>query len=185
MKKIENYEEIQASSGEYLKPTIGGYVCKIIDVEDVPFNPNKEKCEYLKIDYDISNGDFEGFYKNQFDKFGNRWGASFIRSYKEKAAGMFKHFMECVEKSNKGFAWDWNEKGLIGKEIGLVLGEEEYKNNAGEVKKRLYVYQIKTVDEIKKGDFKLPALKKLKETSSAPSFAGNFAPPPTDADVPF
>lgn len=188
MERFENFEAVQATSGEYMKPSIGGYICKIVDVEDVKLDPNTGKGKYLKIDYDIASGDFEDFYKEQFEKWGannGRWGASFMRSYKESAIGMFKHFIECIEKSNKGFAWDWNEKGLVGKEIGLVLGEEEYKNNAGEVKKRLYVYQVKTVDEIKKGDFKLPALKKLKETSSAPSFAGNFAPPPTDADVLF
>ena len=38
MKRIENYETVQASSGEFARPTAGGYICKIVDVEDVPLN---------------------------------------------------------------------------------------------------------------------------------------------------
>ena len=160
MKRIENYETVQASSGEFARPTAGGYICKIIDVEDVPMN-EQGKGDYLRIEYDIASGDFAGYYKEQFDKFGGKWFASFIRSYKDKALGMFKHFTNCVEQSNAGYEWDWNEKGLIGKAVGLVLGEEEYRNSAGEIKIKLVVSQIKTVEEIKNGDFKIPAIKKL------------------------
>ena len=160
MRKIENYENVQASSGEYARPTAGGYICKIIDVEDVPIGADG-KGDYLKIEYDIASGDFKDYYKEQFDRWGGNWNASFIRSYKEKAQGMFKHFTNCMEASNIGYEWDWNEKGLIGKIVGLVLGEEEYKNNAGEIRTKLVVNQIKTVDEIKNGDFKVPVLKKL------------------------
>lgn len=160
MKRIENYENVQASSGELARPTAGGYICKIIDVEDVPMN-EQGKGDYLRIEYDIADGEFKGYYKEQNDHWGGNWNASFIRSYKEKALGMLKHFTNCIEQSNAGYEWDWNEKGLIGKFVGLVLGEEEYKNNAGEIKTKLVVSKIKTVEEIKNGDFKIPAPKKL------------------------
>ena len=155
MKRIENYETVQASSGEFARPTAGGYICKIIDVEDVPLDQNTNKGDYLRIEYDIADGEFKGYYKVQFDKWGGNWNASFIRSYKEKALGMLKHFTNCIEESNKGYEWDWNEKGLIGKVVGLVLGEEEYKNSNNEIKTKLVVSQIKTVEEIKNGDFKV------------------------------
>jgi hypothetical protein len=172
MKQIENYESVQASSGEFARPTAGGYICKIIDVEDVPLDPNTNKGDYLKIEYDIADGEFKGYYKEQFDKFGGNWFASFIRSYKDKALGMFKHFTNCVVESNAGYEWDWNEKGLIGKVVGLVLGEEEYLNNNNEVKTKLVVSQIKTVEEIKSGDFKVPAPKKVSVDISAPELNG-------------
>lgn len=179
MKRIENYDNVQASSGEFARPTAGGYVCKIIDVEDVPMN-EQGKGDYLIIKYDISFGDFKDYYKEQFDKWGGNWNASFIRSYKEKALGMFKHFTNCIEKSNAGYVWDWNEKGLIGKFVGLVFGEEEYKNSSGDIKTKLVVNQIKTVEEIQKGDFKIPTLKKLQfEEYATP------VPPLTDDDLPF
>lgn len=179
MKKIENYETVQASSGEFARPTAGGYICKIVDVEDVPMN-EQGKGDYLIIKYDISFGDFKDYYKEQFDKWGGNWNATFIRSYKEKALGMLKHFTNCIEQSNAGYVWDWNEKGLIGKFVGLVLGEEEYKNASGDIKTKLVVNQIKTVEEIQKGEFKVPALKKLQfEEYATP------VPTPTDDDLPF
>lgn len=160
MKPIQNYETIQASSGEFARPTTGGYICKIIDVEDVPMN-EQGKGNYLRIEYDIADGEFKGYYKEQFGRWGGNWNASFIRSYKEKALGMFKHFTNCVEQSNAGYEWDFNEKGLIGKVVGLVLGEEEYKNNTGEIKTKLVVKNIATVEDIKNGNFKVTAPKKL------------------------
>lgn len=166
MKRIENYENVQASSGEFARPTAGGYICKIIDVEDVPLNKNTGKGDYLHIEYDIADGDFEGYYKEQNDRWGGNWNASFIRSYKEKAQGMFKHFINCVEQSNNGFVWDWNEKSLVGKFVGLVLGEEEYENKKGEIKTKLVVKGVKTPFEIKEGNFKIPPIKKLERTQA-------------------
>ena len=76
--------------------------------------------------------------------------------------------------------------------IGLVLGEEEYINNNGEVKKRLYVKDVKTVEQIRNGDFKIPELKTIKNTPSAtgsvqntPVSAGGFITTPSDEDLPF
>lgn len=183
MKRIENYETVQASSGEFARPTAGGYICKIMDVEDVPMN-EQGKGDYLRIEYDIADGEFKGYYKEQFDKFGGNWFASFIRSYKEKAQGMFKHFTNCVEKSNAGYEWDWNEKGLIGKVVGLVLGEEEYKNSNNEIKTKLVVSQIKTVEEIKNGDFKVPTPKKLAVETNTDGFSP-VPPIENDDTLPF
>ena len=184
MKRIENYETVQASSGEFARPTAGGYICKIMDVEDVPLNSKEpNKGDYIRIEYDIADGEFKGYYKEQFDRWGGNWFASFIRSYKETAVGMFKHFTNCVEKSNAGYEWDFNEKGLIGKVVGLVLGEEEYENKSGEIKTKLIVSQVKTVEEIKNGDFKVPAPKKLSVTTPS----NDFVPleDVTDYDLPF
>ena len=185
MKPINNYENVQASSGDFARPTTGGYICKIMDVEDVPMN-EQGKGDYLRIEYDIADGDFKGYYKEQFDRWGGNWNASFIRSYKEKALGMLKHFTNCVEQSNAGYEWDWNEKGLVGKFVGLVLGEEEYKNSAGEIKTKLVVNQVKTVEDIKNGNFKIPAPKKLAVETQTNDFAG-FTPVANDSmdDLPF
>lgn len=169
MKAINNYESVQASSGEYAKPKAGGYVAKILDVNDIPLDATTGKGDYLKIDYDICEGELAGYYNELNKKFGGDWFANFIRSYKEKALGMFKHFMNCVEESNAGFSWDWNEKELIGKKVGVVLQEEEYRKNDGSVGVRLKVQGIKTVKQILDGDFKVPETKKLNRPAGAPA----------------
>ena len=98
---------------------------------------------------------------------------------------LMKHFTNCIEQSNAGYAWDWNEKGLIGKFVGLVLGEEEYKNSSGEIKTKLVVSQVKTVEDIKNGNFKIPAPKKLAVENSSNDFAGFTPVEDLSDDLPF
>lgn len=183
MKKIENWENVKASDGGFERPCAGGYICRIINVEDVPIDTNTNKGNYLKIEYDIAEGDFKDYYMEQNRHWGGDWIASFIRSYKEKAQGMFKHFTNCVEESNSGYSWDWNEKELIGKYIGLILGEEDYENRNGEIKTKLTVKDVKTVEDIKNGNFKIPQPKKIeKSQSTSPS---DFKPVDFDDKLPF
>ena len=184
MRAIQNFESVQPSTGEFAKPGPGGYILEIVSVEDVPFNPQTGKGDYLKICYDIADGDFRGFYREQAEHFNGAWYANFIRSYKEKALGMFKHFTNCVENSNAGYTWAWDEKSLVGKFIGLVLGEEEYEKSDGSVGVRLYVKEVKTVQEIKDGNFKIPELKVLKNRPSAPVNNG-FTEVDSSDDLPF
>jgi hypothetical protein len=188
MKPINDFENIQASTGESNRLKPGGYICKITEVKDVPINI-QGKGDYLKIEYDIADGEFKWYFKEQFEKWKN-WNGNFIRSYKEKALGMFKHFINCVEESNVGYRWDWNETELIGRLVGLVIGEEEYIKKSGEIGTRTYVKEIKTVEQIRNGDFKIPELKKLHEPNFEPNFDGasyitNFVPLGDDDELPF
>lgn len=187
MKAINNFESVQATTGEFSRPTAGGYVIKILDVFDVPLDAN-DKGNYLRIDYDIADGEFANYYTEQNKRWGGDWYTNFIRSYKEKALGMFKHFINCVEESNKGFSWDWNEKALIGKRVGVVLREEEYIKNDGSVGSSLKVYSVKTVKQIEDGDFDVPAKKPAENVQSAqPTAATNrpFVVIESDEDLPF
>jgi hypothetical protein len=167
MKAINNFENVQATTGEFNRPSANGYIIEIIGVKDVPLDEATQKGDYLKIDYDIAAGEFKGYYTEQNEKFGGEWFASFIRSYKEKALGMFKHFTNCVEDSNAGYTWNWDEKSLVGKLVGVVMQEEEYIKKDGSIGTRLKVKDIKTVEQIRKGDFKIPPVKKVEQTASA------------------
>lgn len=155
---------------EFEKLGPGGYVCGIVKVEDV------EEKEYLKVYYDIVLGKHKDYYKN-LEKSKSFWGGTFIRSYKQTAEAFFKGFLTAIEKSNKGFEanrFDGDIKKLQYRYIGLVLGEEEYVNNDGELKTRLYVANVRSIDSIKNNDFKVPELKKLKPLSvNANAFSSN------------
>lgn len=185
MKPIKDWENVVPSNNRApLQP--GGYVIKIQGAVD---DPHKE---YLKIVYDIAEGDEAGRFSGEWGlNPDNEYAHRFYRSYTEKAKGMFKQFTQAVEKSNPQYTWDWKEERLVGKRLGVVLAEEEYENNRGEVKTRLYVAGVYTADEIRKGDFKVPALKKLKNQSefskavSGSSSAPEGFEPLTDDDIPF
>ena len=158
--------------------TPGGYVCKITVAKDVP-----EK-EYLKLEYDIAEGEFKGHW-NELYKAKSLWGGTFFRSYKEKALSMFKGFLTAVKESNHGFVFENDEKRLEGKLIGLVLAEEEYRKKDGSDGTRLYVANVRSVDKIRKGDFVVPP-KKLLENSGNTSNNGFYPMNDVeDDDVPF
>jgi hypothetical protein len=180
MKPINDFENVKAAEGGDSKPQAGGYVCVITSVTDVPDR------EYLLVEFDIAEGPHAGYCSERAGRFGN-WpsmGRTY-RSYKGSAVGMFKAFVKSVEESpeNKGYAWDWNEKKLAGKSFGAVLGEEEFLGQDGSVRTGLKLVACKTTDQIRSGDFRVPAVKKLKE-SERPAASGAFTDVTTD-DIPF
>lgn len=151
---LENVKERE----EFKRLTAGGYICQITKVVDA------HDKEYLKIEYDIAEGDFKGHYKELFEA-KSFWGGSFIRSYKESALPLFKSFTTAVENSNYGFKFNYDESKLVGKLIGLVLAEEDYKKKDGTVGTKLYVASCRTIKQIREGDFKIPEPKKLAVTA--------------------
>lgn len=175
MKRIENWENIKENSGfEKLSP--GGYIVKILNVQDVP-----EK-EYLKISFDIDDGEKKGFFTKAYKedtREDKKWpnAGSFIRSYKSTAASMFKGFTNAVENSNKGYTFDFNEESLKGKKVGIVVAEEQYQNQKGQVRVRTYVSAVRSVDTIKNGDFTVPELKKLDVTKTTNQPVNDFVNP--------
>lgn len=176
--KMINWNDV-SDVGEKLAP--GGYVCGITAVEDIP-----EK-EYLKLEYDVAEGPQKNYYRTLYQNKGF-WGGNFVKSYKEKALPFFKAFKTAVENSNPGYTFNNDEKTLVRKLVGLVLGEEEYVGNDGAVKTRLYVAEIHSADRIRKGNFKVPPLKALTgqpQKSSTPGSASNYEEAISDGDCPF
>ena len=99
----------------------GGYVIRITKAEDVPGK------EYLLVEYDVAEGEYAGHYKDLFDRLGF-WGGSFVRSYKPKARGFFKAFLDVLEASNNvtlATPTGVDEQRLVGLLCGVVRGEEE------------------------------------------------------------
>ena len=176
MKPISNWNEI-AAEGDGMRTRLeaGGYVARITKVVDVP-----EK-EYLKVVYDIAEGPEAGRFATDWGKNpDNDYAHSFARSYKEKARGMFKGFINVVEASNEGYKWDWKEAKLVGKLIGVVLGYEEYMSNRGEIATKLSVRSVVEPAKIRAGEFIVPDVKRYKlkaENASEGQYGPHNAPP--------
>lgn len=182
MKPIKGYKDIEASTDfERLAP--GGYVLKITSVTD------DQAKEYLGIVYDIAEGPEAGRYKAEPPE--NDYRHRMIRSYKEKALPMLKAFTLAVDETNGTKFTEMVEKGLneqmlVGKLVGVVLGYEEYEANDGSTKERLRVASVMSADRIRKGDYKVPELKRLKASATAPAASPvpGFSPVAED-DLPF
>lgn len=154
----------------------GAYVCEIKSVTDVPGR------EYLLVEYDVAEGDFAGYFGERAERWGS-WpsGGKMYWSYKNSALGMFKARIQAVEKSNAGYAFDDDERTLTGKRVGLVLCEEEYRNNSGEISTRIKADRAVPVADVPKTT--APAIKKLKEESEPQ--AGKFEEVDDMGDLPF
>lgn len=162
MKKINDWENIKETS-DFKRLEPGAYICAIKAVEDV-----SDK-EYLKIYFDIVKGDNKGYFQKLYDsdtRKDKKWpiAGTLIRSYKEAALSMFKGFCTAVEKSNKNYKWNFDEKTLVKKYIGLIIADEEYLNTKGQKRVRNYVASVRSLEAIEKGDFTIPALKEIDES---------------------
>jgi len=173
MRAVNLNDVVEAGTGSRL--AAGGYVVRITSVEDVIDK------EYLIVEYDIAEGNNKGYFKSLFESKGF-WGGSCIRSYKETALPMFKRFCSAVTKSNAGYLFDGNtnadEKTLVGKIMGVVLQEEEYKKNNGDIGTRLVVNYECDADKIRKGEFKVPEKKLLNNVPQTISASSDFVSVP-------
>ena len=182
MKKINNWENIKEGT-DFKRLDPNAYICAIKAVEDVP-----EK-EYLRIYFDIVKGDNKGYFQKLYDddtRKDKKWpiAGTLIRSYKESALSMFKGFCTAVEKSNKNYKWNFDEKTLVKKYIGLIIADEEYLNQKGQKRIRNYVASVRSIDAIENGDFTIPALKELDESKlvEAKKKEDDFVDPFADAN---
>ena len=105
---------------------------------------------------------------------------------------MFKGFTNAIEKSNKGYQWNFDEKTLVNKVVGLIIADEQYQNQKGQVRVRNYVAAVRSVETIEKGEYEIPALKELTTTKATtapandpiPDFGDVFNTTPTDTPTP-
>lgn len=162
MKNIDLTNVEAQQSGKFERPQAGGYIIQLGAVVDEPVK------EYLRISYDIAEGKFKGYYTDMYQRTGYDL-PKFIRSYKEKALGFFKAFIDAVEASNPQYKWNNDERTLSKLYVGCVLREEEYINRSGELKTILKPDVFLPVSDIKSGRFEVKPCKKLSEGTGGAS----------------
>ena len=157
-----DYQRAEASTGsDFVKLPAGGYVCRIISATD---HPTEEK-PYLEVVYDIADGEFAGYYSDEWGK-ENTWAHSTRWYYTPNALGIFKGNLRAVDESN-GTSFETSaqtgidERRLAGCLVGMIIGEEEYRGNDGSIKTRMKVRGTRSAQLIRDGRFKQPELKKL------------------------
>lgn len=173
IKKFNDYDNIQIFDSNYFRAVVpGGYVCKVVSARVEDFS----SCSILKVAFDIVEGEFAQYYTQRFNyaKSQNpnaKWGGIFDvfipkddgsekDGYTKQA---FKRFTTSIERSNQGYVWNWNENTLKGKLFGGVFGREQFKASDGSLKFTTKCRFANSVDTIRKGEFKIPQDKLVKD----------------------
>ena len=168
MNKPQGYDEAQ-SFGEFETLPAGGYKCLIKKVVCEKTQAGKE---YLKIGFDIAEGDYKDFYQKKFandnrdnPKWSGIW-TVFVEGYKPNTTNpRFKGLITSVETSNEGFKFDFDEQKLVNKKVGLVFREEEFEGQDGQVHTAIKPFYAISYDKAEEA--KIPNPKKLPEKGEA------------------
>jgi hypothetical protein len=146
IQRVDNWDAVEAFTGDFETVTPGGHVCKILRV----VAEDKDYGQLLRIGFDIIEGQHADFYKRKFDNNTNaekKWPGMYYQTIKKEDLKFFKGFITSVEKSNEGWKWNWNEQELVGKKFLGVFGEEEYEANDGTIKTVVKCRNIRSVDQ--------------------------------------
>ena len=162
IKKPAGYDTAAAYDGsrETLPP--GGYICKILGagVEKVSVRGKMADKFVLRVDIDDGTP-LSGFFmrqhrRNQQMMQGGtaRWRGTY-ETFIETSDGMtnpfFKGLIKCIEASNPGYTWNWDERSLENRKVGLIFGEERYIGNDGKVHTTCRARAARTVEAIRAG----------------------------------
>lgn len=167
MKQYSDFKAEKVGGGRAILPA-GGYVCSILSAKEEVFDWGSR----LALAIDIAEGDYAGFFKKDFDnndREDKKWrGIYRISIPKDDGSEMdawtkriFGNFIYSVQESNPGYSWDWNEKNLKGKKLGILYRNKEWEMN-GKTGWTTEAAGACTVDDIREGTFRLPKDKPLK-----------------------
>ena len=189
IQKPAGYDTATAYTGEFETLALGGHVCII---KGARVENDRNGNPWLVLAFDIAQGDPQaGFYSRRHadlkkDNASAKWptGGTYRQGLGEKSAAYLKGMVTCIQDSNPGYVWDWDEAKLVGKKFGGVFGEEEYKNQSGEIKTAIKCRFIRSVETIKKG-VDVPEVRKYKEPNgSTGSYSNGYTAPNTGKHIP-
>lgn len=173
IRRPNNWNEVKEFNDRQQLP-LGAYVCKVKKVAV----QNSQYGDQLCILFDIVEGEFSGFFNEEFknNTFENKKWKGVLRQFIPKDDGSekdewtkssFKGMITAFEKSNPGYAWNWDENSLIGRMVGILFRNEEWENDKGKTGWTVRPFKALSVDSVRSEDFKLPKDKPLKKNESA------------------
>ena len=154
----------------------GGYVCQIMSARV----ESNDWGDTLVIAHDVCEGDYKDIFKRDYENNPNedkKWRGTFrLKLPKDDGTEhdgwkkrSLSNFLWAIEQSNPGFAFDWDEKKLKGKKIGLLYRNKEwaYNDRTGWTTEAA---GTDSIDNIRDGKFRALKDKPLANKPSAPVF---------------
>ena len=188
MRRIDGMK-IERSVGSEPLPA-GGYVAKILNAEVKEYDWG----EVLVISFDIAEGEHKDFFAKQYksntseDK---KWKGNFRltvpqenNQYFDSQKRAFGNCLACIEESNSGYHWDWDEAKLKGKMVGVLFREREWEWD-GKSGVTTECCTFSTVDDIRNGNFRMPKAKLLKNKPATTTNTADFTEIDGSDDLPF
>lgn len=196
IRRPTNWNDVKEFSDRQKLP-LGAYVCKVKKavVQETEWG------EQLCILFDIAEGEYSGFFNNEFSANNNpdkKW-KGVLKQWLPKDNGTekdewtkssLKGMITAFEKSNAGYRWDWNEASLAGRLIGILFRNEEWEYE-GKSGWAVRPFRAISLDSVREKTFTLPKDKPLKKESATSGYVNAPATDPygftdiTSDDIPF
>ena len=160
MKKLrrpENWDSIQPKEmGEFTKLPAGAYHCHITSVVE---KKSKAGNEMLELEFDIASGEYAGHFAE------SQYKPIYRQVTEESSLEYFRGMILAIEESNPGYKWDWNPNSLIGKQVAVVFGEEEYMKD-GAIAVSVKPRWLRSLQVLREGNIQTPKIVKYKGNGS-------------------
>ena len=191
MKQYQGFESKKSASARELLPA-GNHIAKILKAEEQSTTEGKL---YIVLSFDIMEGEYKDFFRRDYNSqdpaFGMpKWRGTF-RLWEPTDDGSekdgwtkrtFNNLIACIEESNPGYHWDWNEQNLKGKMIGVMYRDKEWAFD-GKTGWTTECGALCSVEDVRSGRAKPLKSKPLPQSAGAPS-AGGFTQVEDD-ELPF
>lgn len=188
------YKGFQAkkSSGFVDLPPKGAYVAEI---KNVVLTEDRNGREILEVMLDICEGEYKDRYtevwKDQKERFGDDVKFKGIFRLTPPVDGdedwryrAFEGNLWCVEQSNDGYSWDWDEKKLKGKKVGISVRNRMYTYN-GQDRSTTEIARFETVKDVKDGKCKPVPDRDQREKREESTDGSDFTDVSKNVDVPW
>lgn len=188
IKKFNDYRETK-SYAEFPTLPKGGYVLKILGASVC----QNSFGEYIKISCDIAEGDYRGFFENDYknqEAEDKKWRCNFLLNVPNDDGSerdgwtkrKFKTVTEALEDSNTQYHFDWDEQKFKGLFIGGLFNLREYQKRNGEIGQAVNLAQLCTVEKIRTGKYRLPEDRLLNRSQTPKTDSSGFMSIPEGAE---
>lgn len=194
MKPSYSTFEAKKSSGFLTLPPAGAYEAVITGVRLLEPDGDKQLRTVIELMLEITTGEYANrygdLYREQSERFDGKASYKGIfrltppeeddEDWRKRA---FEGSLWCVEQSNPNYSWDWDEKKLKGKKVGISVRDRLYTYNDTD-RQTTEIGRFETIEDVRAGKVK-PMNPRDQRKKDNPVPDGGFFDASNDPDVPW